>query len=314
MRVGPGAVVVLLIGWICISRGGEILAALAACPIWVLGGAVTAHLLTLALRTEAWRTVLAGAGGDQLDSRSLHAANAGAFLAGTVQGSAALATRVVLIRQLGGDRAPAVSQIALADAPIVLYEVCTSAMLAAIASTAVPAIPAWAPGAIMLGALATLVALRLTYERFRHRSLAAGLGVLALPRLRNRLALVVLAFTAMAFVRTWLVLHGFGLPSGPADVALVLFSMGVIGLLPIGVGTGPTATVAAVGAIDLGAAAAAGMVVSAATVAAVLVYALACWTWPVRTSDIASDEPELAPVIALPVERPPGPSELDKAA
>jgi hypothetical protein len=39
----------------------EILAALAACPIWVLGGAVTAHLLPLALRTEAWRTVLAGA-------------------------------------------------------------------------------------------------------------------------------------------------------------------------------------------------------------------------------------------------------------
>jgi hypothetical protein len=69
-----------------------------------------------------------------------------------------------------------------------------------------------------------------------------------------------------------------------------------------------------VGAIDLGAAAAAGMVVSAATVVAVLVYALACWTWPVRTSDIASDEPELATVIALPVERPPGTSVFDKAA
>jgi hypothetical protein len=36
----------------------------------------------------------------------------------------------VLIRQLGGDRAPALPQIALADAPIVLYEVCTSALLA----------------------------------------------------------------------------------------------------------------------------------------------------------------------------------------
>jgi hypothetical protein len=123
-----------------------------------------------------------------------------------------------------------------------------------------------------------------------------------------------MAFTAMAFLRTWLVLHGFGLPSGPADVALVLFSMGVIGLLPIGVGTGPTATVAAVGAIDLGAAAAAGMVVSAATVLAVLVYALACWTWPVRGSGASSDEPELAPIIALPVECPAASSGLEEAA
>jgi hypothetical protein len=86
--IEPGAAVILLIGWTCISRGGEILAALAAWPIWVLGEAVTAHLLTLAVRTEAWRTVLAGAGGEELDSRALHAANAGAFLAGTV-GSAA---------------------------------------------------------------------------------------------------------------------------------------------------------------------------------------------------------------------------------
>jgi hypothetical protein len=54
--------------------------------------------------------------------------------------------------------------------------------------------------------------------------------------------------------------------------------------------------------------------VSAATVVAVLVYALACWTWPARASDIASDEPELAPVIALPVGRPNVSSELDKAA
>ena len=53
----------------------------------------------------------------------------------------------------------------------------------------------------------------------------------------------------------------FGLPSGPADVALVLFSMGAIGLLPIGVGTGPTATIAALGATNLAAATAAGMVV-----------------------------------------------------
>jgi hypothetical protein len=282
--------------------------------VWVLGGAVTAHLLTLALRTEAWRTVLAGAGGDELDSRALHAANAGAFLAGTLQGSAALATRVVLIRQLGGDRAPAVSQIALADAPIVLYEVCTSALLAAIASTVVSAIPVWAPWAILLGALVALVALRQAYECFGDRNLAAALGVLALPALRKRLALVVIAFTAMALVRTWLVLLGFGLPSDPADVCLVLFSMGAVGLLPIGVGTGPTATVAALGVTDLAAATARGMVVNAATVLAVLIYATACWSWPVPRSETPSQAPEPAAVMTLPVGGADASSELDVAA
>jgi hypothetical protein len=277
-------VVVLVIGAVLATQGKQVLAAMAACPPWVIAGATAAHLLTLALRTEAWRTVLHGAGGGELDSRSLHSANAGAFLAGTVQGSAALAARIALIRRLGGDRAPSVSQIALADAPILALELCTSAVLAAIASTAVSAIPAWTPLVMLAGAVIALLALRLAHERFAERRLAAGLGVLASPHLRNRLALAVCAFTAMALVRTWIVLDGFGLPSAPADVALVLFSMGTIGLLPIGVGTGPTATVVALGSTDLAAATAAGMVVSAATVIAVGLYAAICWTWRAAAS------------------------------
>jgi len=289
--MGPGAAVALLMGWICATRGGDVLDALTACPPWVIAGATFAHLVTLALRTEAWRTVLRGVGSPELGTRELHSANAGAFLAGTVQGSAAMPARIALIRRLSGDRGPSISQIALADAPIFAFEVCTSALLAALASTTVGAIPRWAPWVMLAGAIAALGALRLAHHRFRHRRLVAGLGVLAAPRLRNRLALVVAAFTLMALLRTWIALAGFGLPSGPADVALVLFSMGVIGLLPIGVGTGPTATVAALGATDLGAAAAAGMVVSAATVFAVLLYAGACWAWRAAAP---APEPEVA--------------------
>jgi tetrahydromethanopterin S-methyltransferase subunit D len=52
-------------------------------------------------------------------------------------------------------------------------------------------------------------------------------------------------------------------------------------LLPLGVGTGPAAMVAALGTTSLVTATAAGMVVSAATVLAVLIYAGAVWalTW-----------------------------------
>lgn len=300
----PGVAAALLVGWICITRGGEILAALAACPPWVIAGATFAHLVTLTLRTEAWRTVLSGAGGERLGSRTLHAANAGAFLAGTVQGQAAMPARVALVRRLGGESAPSVSQIALADAPIFMLEVCTSALLAAIASTTVESIPAWAPWLLFLVAILALFALRLAHDRFCDRALAAGLGVLAAAPLRNRLVAIVLAFTTVALIRTWIVLVGFGLPSEPADVALVLFSMGAIGLLPIGVGTGPTATAAALGTTNLAAATAAGMVVSAATVFAVLLYAGACWSFGARFAARAGQEPVLgepAEVIQLPV-------------
>jgi hypothetical protein len=246
-----------------------------------------AHLLTLVLRTEAWRTVLRAAGAEKVGLRTLHAANAGAFLAGTVQGQAALPTRIALLRRFGGKDSPDVAQIALADAPIVIYEVCAAALLAAVGSTAVSVVPAWAPWAMLGAAAVVLAALRIVYGRFRQRRFAAGLGVLARPDLRTRLAIVVAAFTAMAFVRTWIVLVGFGLPSDPVHVCLVLFTMGAVGLLPLGIGTGPAATVAALGSTNLAAATAAGMVVSSATVLAVLIYAGAVWAWRARLPEPA---------------------------
>ncbi|HKZ13533.1 MAG TPA: lysylphosphatidylglycerol synthase domain-containing protein [Solirubrobacterales bacterium] len=270
---------VALVAYIVLTRGTSVLEAITAVTPLTIGGAVAAHLLTLSLRTEGWRTVLRAAGGERLEPRAVHAANAGAFLAGTLQGQAAMPTRVALLRRYGGPGAPPVSQVALADAPIVMFEVVASALLAAVASTAVGTIPRWAPWAMLAGALAILAGLRFAYSRFRDKRLAAGLGVIADPDLRNRLALIVGAFTAMAFVRTWIVLAGFDLPADPAHVCLVLFTMGAVGLLPLGIGTGPAATVAALGTTNLAGATAAGMVVSAATVLSVLIYAGAVWTW-----------------------------------
>jgi hypothetical protein len=277
----PGLVVVLLLGAILVTQRTTVLAAAVACPPWAIAGATMAHLLTLALRTEAWRTVLRAAGAE-LELRALHAANAGAFLAGTVQGQAAMPARIALLRRFGGEGAPGVSQIALADTPIFMFEVCSSALLAAVASTAIGGIPGWVPWAMLAGALGILALLRLAYGRLRGRSFAAGLGVLAQPDLRARLALVVAAFTGMALLRTFIVLLGFGLPADPPHLCLVLFTMGTVGLLPLGVGTGPTAMVAALGTTDMAAATAAGMVVSTATVLAVLIYAAACWAWRPR--------------------------------
>jgi hypothetical protein len=276
------------------TRGESFLAAFAAVPPWVLAAAVGAHLLTLALRTEAWGTVLRAAGSERLEPRAVHAANAGAFLAGTLQGQAAVPTRIVLLRRFGGSESPTVAQAALCDAPIVMFEACGSAILAALGSTAVVMIPAWTPWVMLGGWLAILTALRFLYGRFRERKIAAGLGVLANPRLRTRLALIVAAFTAMAFLRTLIVMYGFGLPTDPAHVCLVLFTMGAVGLLPLGVGTGPAAMVTALGATSLVTATAAGMVVSAATMIAVLIYAGAVWAWRIVAERPEPNAPAMA--------------------
>jgi hypothetical protein len=106
-------------------------------------------------------------------------------------------------------------------------------------------------------------------------SIVAGLGILSDPRRRVALAAHVIALNAVMLARVWVVLVGFGLPSGPAATALVFVSLGAIGLLPVGVGAGPAATMAALGASSLAAAAAAGVVISATTLAAVLLYAAA---------------------------------------
>ncbi|OJU82826.1 MAG: hypothetical protein BGO11_04325 [Solirubrobacterales bacterium 70-9] len=267
------------VAFLLLTRGHQLMTALVAVPPVVLVGAVCAHLLTLVLRTEAWRTVLGAAGGGRMAPRAVHAANAGAFLAGTVQGQAAMPARIALLRRFGGADAPSVQKIALGDAPIVLFEVCGSAVLAAIGSTAVGLIPGWVPWAMLAGAIAILTALRALYGRFRHREIAAGLGVLADAGARNRLAAIVAGFTAMAFLRTLIVMAGFDLPTDPAHVCLVLFTMGAVGLLPLGIGTGPAAMVAALGTTDLVTATAAGTVVSAATVIAVVIYAGAVWVW-----------------------------------
>jgi hypothetical protein len=273
------AAALALVAYLLLTRGGQLAAALVAVPPVVIAGAVAAHFLTLALRTEAWRTVLGASAGRRLAPRAVHAANAGAFLAGTVQGQAAMPARIALLRRFGGADAPAVSKIALGDAPIVLFEVCGSAVLAAIGSTAVGLIPTWVPWAMLAGTISILVALRALYGRFRHRDIAAGLGVLAHPGARNRLAAIVAGFTAMAFLRTLIVMAGFDLPTDPAHVCLVLFTMGAVGLLPLGIGTGPASMVAALGTTNLVTATAAGTVVSAATVIAVVLYAGAVWAW-----------------------------------
>jgi hypothetical protein len=258
---------------VCAAHAGEVARAFAAVPVWAAAAAAALHLVTLALRSEAWRLSLRSAGAGGLPRRAVHVANAAAFLAGTLQCQAALPARVALLRRLAGDRAPRPGQIAVADAPIFVVELCATALLLG-AGVACGRGDWWIAPLAGAFAVAVLAGLHVTRARCSRRPMVRGLAVLADRRRRGPLVALVLAVVALTVVRVWLVLAVCGLPHGLGEVAWVFAAMGVFGLLPIGPGATPGATLATLGASSLGAALAAGLVLAASSVAAVVAYAL----------------------------------------
>jgi hypothetical protein len=252
------------LAWLCLSRSDELARALAAVPVSAFALVAGLHGLTLVARSEAWRISLAAVD-DRVPPRSaVHGANAAAFLVGAVDCHGALPTRIVLLRRLVPACAPRASQIAVADVPIFLLEVCTTALMLAVATAAGPLLLALALLAVLAG--------RRACQRFAHRPLARGLGVLADPRRRAGLAAWVALITALALARTLIALRASGLEAGVTDVALTCAAMGALGLLPLGPSAPAAATMAAAGP---GAGAlAAGLVVAAGSLVAVAGYAL----------------------------------------
>jgi len=230
------------------------------------------HLVTLALRSEAWRMTLPVAGGERLPRRTVHLANSGAFLAGALQSHATLPARVALLKRFAGSRAPGPGQICVADVPILALELCATTLV--LAAAVVAGRGAWwmAPAALGLG-LGVLIAARLAPALFAQRPILSGLAVLADRRRRGALVALMATIVGATLARVAIVLAVCGLPHGVADVASVFVAMGVFGLLPIGPGASPGATLAAFGTAAVGASVAAGLMLGASSIVAVLVYA-----------------------------------------
>ncbi|MGH2917625.1 MAG: GNAT family N-acetyltransferase, partial [Solirubrobacteraceae bacterium] len=132
-----------------------------------------------------------------------------------------------------------------------------------------------APAALALG-LAVLLGARHLIERFAHRPIVRGLAVLADRRRRRMLLALVTAIAALTAGRVWLVLVVCGLPHGFGEVAWVFATLGTFGLLPIGPSAPAGATLAALGTSSVGGAVAAGLLLSVSSIAAVVIYGLAC--------------------------------------
>src|SRR5919197_2635520 len=251
--VGVGALAA-----ICVARRGDLLAAASAVSPATLAGLAALHLLGLAARSEAWRLSLAAVAGSPPSLVVIHTAHAGAFVVGTLEAHATMPARIALLRRLAPHDAPHAGHVAVADLPILLIEIAVAAILLGMTGEW------WAPPA----AVVALVAARLAAGRRATR----GLAVLADVRRRAALAGLVGCVVACGLARVWVALAVAHLDASPAPAAAAFAAMGVFGLLPLG----PSAPPGALLVVSGGAGApAAGLALSATSIAAVLLYAAA---------------------------------------
>lgn len=275
-RIGSVALTLValgVVGGLAIEHRAEVVAAFAAVPWWAVAVAVALHVGTLVLRSEAWRVTLAAAGADRLARRAVHGANAASFLAGTLQSQAALPVRVAMLRRLAGERAPRATVICVADVPIFCLELCATALLLC-AGVAAGIGALWIAPLALAGTAAVLGGVALAGRRFAHRPMARGLAALADRERRGPLVALVGCLATLSAARVWVVLAACGLPHGLGEVAAAFAALGVFGLLPIGPGAPPSALLAAAGGASAGSSIAAGLILGASSIVAVLAYAV----------------------------------------
>lgn len=252
-------------------RWDDVAVALARVPPAGFVALTGVHLLTLALRSEAWRSALAAIGGVVLPRRVVHGANAAAFLAGSLAAHLALPVRAIVLRRLAPERAPRPLQIVATDAPIAVVEAVLCSLL--LVASVVAGGGSWWRALGALGIAVGLVALvRFLFVRLAHRSAARGLAILADRGRRGRFVLLLGGVQLLMAGRAIASLALCGVPVALADVGPLHAALGVLGLLPIGLAASPTGAAAVGGGAD-GAVLAGGLVIAATSVAGVAAYA-----------------------------------------
>jgi hypothetical protein len=270
-QIAAPIAVLAVVAWLCVRHADGVGATIGLLPAWAVAGAVALHVAALVLRSEAWGLSLAAIEGRPLPRRIVHAANAAAFLAGAAQSQAALPARVAMLRRLAGTAGPRPAQVFVADVPIFAVELAITAGLLT-AGVLAGSGPWWSiPAALALaiGVLATASWLR---RRFAHRPLVRGLAVLADRRRRGMLIAMACGICTATAARVLLLLAVLGLPHGVGQVGWLVAALGAFGLLSAGPGAPAAASVATLGSSGVGDAVAAGLALSATSIAGVLVY------------------------------------------
>lgn len=266
LTLAVGAGFVLLLG----GRMSGALDAATSTPPAVFALAVGLALITLVLRTEAWRICLRAAAPDKRPPRdALYCSASCTYLVNLVSHLLAPLVRIGLLLRLAPGQTPKPTQILTADAPALLAEISAVTLVMVLASLLLGF-----PLLISAGFAALVAALFLLLWQLRRRvrrPFIAGLALLDNRRQAVRVWLSFAAIVALQLLRTALLLQGAGFEGSGAQAVLAFVSAWATGVLPVGgASAGPTGTVAAMGSAE--ALAGGAMTMLAASLAADLLF------------------------------------------
>ena len=229
------------------------------------------HLIALIFRALAWNLCLRAAE-REAPRAELHASSSLRFLADTVVPTYIGAwVRIGLLRRLLGDRSPTVGQMLLADVVLLIVEGGITVVLAA-AVTFTADVEWWWPlipaGLAALGLAAALAARR----RFADRPFVRVLDVLGQSRRLYILTAMLVVVLVLQPVRFAIALNALGYDASAVEAMGAFLVTSIFGALPIGPSPASAGATQSVLGGDIGAAAAAGVVLAATAVVAALVY------------------------------------------
>jgi uncharacterized membrane protein YbhN (UPF0104 family) len=244
--------------------------ALAGASLWILGAATLLQLVSLLARSEAWHRCVRAAGGT-VGRRTLYRAASVGYLGNLINGEIGFAMRIAALRRSAPRTTPKLGTLAATEVPILLTEL---VLAVAVSFTLVGPLgwPWWVP-VILLAVMAgvTLAVSRMGVGR-RLRGWLSGLAVLTDRRARWRMAGIVVIAMLAQILRNWVVLQASGIDVSVLEATAVLIGVAVLGILPLGPSTGAGATLLILGSHDLGAAAAAGLMLTATGALGSLTY------------------------------------------
>jgi hypothetical protein len=271
---------VALVAAVVARHASDVATALSKVDPGVFALATALHLGVLGVRTEAWRVTLAAVGRVP-PPRASHWASAVGFTAGVLEGHAVLPARMAVARRVAPSDTPGLREMLLSDVPVYALELCLLATLVPVAAAHGVGLAPWVVALALVAPPATVLGLRLLHQRYESHRLAAGLAVLGRPGLRARLLAFAAVVVGLTFARIWISLAAVGLPAGADDAAVAYVAVTLVGQLPLGPATGPAATLAVASGSGVALATAGGLVISGASIAAVLGYlAIAAVTRP----------------------------------
>jgi hypothetical protein len=270
---GPLVVVGLLV-YLLASHGHQIERAVRRSSPGELAAVTGLALLTLVARTEAVVACL-NAMGARPRRRDIHAANSLTFLAALINHYASSIVRAALLRRIDRERSPTIPQMIMVDTSTTLIEGLVVAILIVVSAGALK-LQWWIPVLVILAGIAGVAVALLARRRFAHLALFRGLDVLAHSRQRTVVAGLMVIVIATQVTRTLIVLRSVGLHPSLLQAVATFVAAGVLSSLFAGPGAGTAGGPLVVfGYNSLGASAAAGLELSATTLIAGLVYAIA---------------------------------------